>query len=40
MADDVTKLNEFQALNNLELDSVNSGCKCTGDTLSQRKLFQ
>ncbi len=38
MADDMTKLNEFQALNNEELDSVSAGCKCTGDTLSQRKL--
>jgi bacteriocin-like protein len=37
MADDMTKLNEFQALNNEELDSVSGGCKCTG-TLSQRKL--
>jgi hypothetical protein len=40
MADDMTKLNEFQALNNEELDSVGGGCKCTGDTLSQRKLVQ
>jgi hypothetical protein len=37
MADEMTKLNEFQALNNLELDSVSGGCKCTGDTHSQRK---
>jgi len=37
MADDMTKLNEFQALNNEELDSVGGGCTCTG-TLSQRKL--
>jgi bacteriocin-like protein len=37
MADEMTKLNEFQALNNSELDSVSGGCKCTGDTLSQRK---
>jgi hypothetical protein len=40
MADDMTELNEFQALNNDEFDSVGSGCKCTGDTLSQRKLVQ
>jgi hypothetical protein len=47
MADDMTRLNEFQALNGEELDSVSggqcgsSGCKCSapiiGDTLSQRK---
>jgi hypothetical protein len=37
MADDMTKLNEFQPLNNEGLDSVSAGCKCTGDTLSQRK---
>jgi hypothetical protein len=40
MADDTTRLNEFQALNNDELDSAGGGCKCTGDTLSQRKLVQ
>jgi bacteriocin-like protein len=37
MADDMTKLKAFQALNNEELDSVSGGCKCTDDTLSQGK---
>jgi hypothetical protein len=47
VANDMTRLNEFQAWNDQELDSVSggqcgsSGCKCSapaiGDTLSQRK---
>jgi hypothetical protein len=47
VANNMAKLNEFQALNDEELDSVcggqcgSFGCKCSapmiGDTLSQRK---